>query len=56
MLKTEYKELYIYNRTDTSVCQVHFPNGTHLITVKSLRAAKLAITKFLSKCPQKYIK
>jgi len=50
MWTKEYKGFYINGYCSKEECRVIFENGEPLINVKSLRAAKLAITKFLGMC------
>jgi hypothetical protein len=47
MFTIQYKGFYINGYCDKPECKVIFCNDSPLITVKSLRAAKLAIAKFL---------
>ena len=47
MYTIEYKTLYINGYCNKPNCRVVFYNGSTLGEYKSLRAAKLAITKFL---------
>ena len=55
MFTIEYKGFYINGYCDKPECKVVFPNGSPLITVSSVHAAKLAITRFLKKCSFKKI-
>jgi hypothetical protein len=55
MFTIEYKGFYINGYCDKPECKVVFPNGSPLVTVSSVHAAKLAITRFLKKCSFKKI-